>query len=195
MIAGVITITVTVAFLAVMRMVMPHHRRATPRVSWRGVAKEPTSAGERLAWFGGACNRPLATGALALAVALAAAGLLVGVDLLALLALPLALAAAELSRVRVTASGEGVQIGFGVSGLLAQRLDLARIQYARAGRVETLGLTGYGLQDDGNGVRLLVGPGECLGLELDDRTSWIVSTRSAETAARIVNALLVQPRG
>lgn len=93
----------TVAFLALMHVVMPHRRRSTPRVTWRAVATEPTSAGERLAWFGGACNRPLATGVLLLAVALAAAGLLVGIGLLALFALPLALVAAELSRVRVSA--------------------------------------------------------------------------------------------
>lgn len=84
-----------------------------------------------------------------------------------------------------------MRIGFGRSALLAQRLDLAWIQYARAGRIDTLGITGYGLQDDSHGIRLLIGRGECLGLELNDGTSWVVSARSAETVARIVNALLV----
>ncbi len=57
--AGVLTLTV--AFLAVMHMVMPHHRRTTPRVTWRAVTREPASACERFAWFGRVCNRPLTT--------------------------------------------------------------------------------------------------------------------------------------
>ncbi|MGI8904475.1 MAG: hypothetical protein ACR2IP_12675 [Solirubrobacteraceae bacterium] len=216
----VAVVVLTATFLVLMRVAVPHRRGSAVPVTWHAAAAEPAGPpgdrlapaapgggvipaapeprlaparpGERLAWLGSAGNRQLATGELLLADAIAAAGLRTGAVSLVLLAVPLVLAAAELSRVRVTVSAEGVRIGFGHSGLLAQHLDLARIRRARAGRVDTLGVGGYGFQDDSTGTRLLVGCGECLGLELDDGSDWIVSVRSADGAARVVNTLVAQ---
>ncbi len=108
----------------------------------------------------------------------------------------LVLVALELfARVRVSVDGRELCIRYGYVGWLRQRIALARIGAARSFRLEPMEHGGWGYRGS---LRLfgraavVVRGGPALGLELDAGRRLSITVDDAESAARLINALIAQ---
>jgi hypothetical protein len=100
------------------------------------------------------------------------------------------------ARVRVCVDRRELCIRYGYLGWLRQRVALSRIGAARSFRLEPMEHGGWGYRGSlrfFGRAAVVVRGGPALGLELDVGRQLAITVDDAESAARLINALIAQP--
>jgi hypothetical protein len=99
------------------------------------------------------------------------------------------------ARVRVSVDGRELRIRFGYLGWLRQRVALSRIGAARSFRLEPMEHGGWGYRGSlrfFGRASVVVRSGPALGLVLDAGRQLSITVDDAESAARVINAIIAQ---
>jgi hypothetical protein len=99
------------------------------------------------------------------------------------------------ARVRVSVDGSELRIRYGYLGWLRQRVELSRIGAARSFRLDPMEHGGWGYRGSlrfFGRASVVVRGGPALGLELDVGRQLSITVDDAESAARLLNAIIAQ---